>query len=154
MKRHWRLIAFILLNVVVSACVTGAVLYIYDRTSQAACLPAGSTQLTVPGSENVRLEVVSVIGAGVVSSEVVVIQNAGQEAVFLTGWFLQDGEGNTYTFPQLSLNPGGTVQVHTAEGEDSALELYWGRSQAVWESGEMAILLDPYGSPHAFYRIP
>jgi len=155
MNQRWRLVSYILINILVSACVTGVILYIYDRTNQAACSPSTySSSLLTPLSGHVQIEIISVIGAGFVASEIVVIQNTGQESVFLTGWYLQDDEGNAFTFPQLSLNPGATVQVHTGFGEDTAADLFWGHTQPVWRSGEMATIKDTQGEPHALYHIP
>ena len=155
MNQRWRLAIYILINIFVSVCVTGGILYIYDRTDQAACSTTVNAQpLPDPSIENVQLEIVSVTGVGVAASEIVVIQNSGQVPVYLTGWYLQDDEGDVYAFPQLSLNPGATVKVHTVSGEDTAADLYWGRTQASWRSGEVAAIVNPQGEPQAFYRIP
>jgi len=46
------------------------------------------------------------------------------------------------------------VQVHTASGADTVIDLYWGAGQAVWQSGEDARLFDSQGSLRALYRVP
>jgi len=155
-----RVIYYLLLNIFVSAAVTGAILFFYDRSHRADCAvpPAlaplpGSTALTpVPGG--VKVNLVSIIGAGTTGSEMVVLQNTGTEALVLTGWQLKDSRGDSYTFPQLTLYPSGTVQVHTARGQDTAVDLYWGRSSPVWTTGELATLYDASGVARAFYPVP
>ena len=72
----------------------------------------------------------------------------------LTGWYLTDNSGLTYTFPQLGLYPGGKVQVHTAPGSDTPTDLYWGYSSPIWTSGELAILYDTHAVARSFYRVP
>jgi len=155
-----RLLAYLLLNALVSALVTGTILFFYDRAYRADCGQAALIP-TLPISPNatplvdqVRMDIVSVIGAGTESGEIVVIKNSGQQAVILTGWQLQDSNGNVYVFPQLTLYPAASLQVHTAAGEDGATDLYWDRGAAVWQSGEIAMLYDSQGILRALYRIP
>ncbi|MEZ0395348.1 MAG: lamin tail domain-containing protein [Anaerolineales bacterium] len=155
-----RLFPYLLLNVLVSAVVTGSILYFYDRAYRADCgrapliptlpLPANATPL----ADQVHVDIVSIIGAGSPVSEIVVIQNNGQEAVVLTGWRLQDSDGAVYLFPQLTLHPGASVQVHTASGTDTAIDLYWGGSTSLWQAGEIASLYDSQGILRALYRVP
>jgi hypothetical protein len=153
-----RLIYYVLLNIFVSACVTGAILYFYDRTSRFACgtvtTPQGAAVASPAAGSEIKVNIVSVIGAGTATNEIVVVQNNGAEPLILTGWYLKDSHGNTYTFPQLTLYPQGVVQVHTASGDDSALDLYWGRTAPVWQSGEQVRLYDAQGVARSFYRVP
>ena len=156
-----RLFYYILLNIFVSAAVTGTILFFYDRSHRINSGPIpvlatlqASTSATPAVSDGIKVNIVSVIGAGTAASEIVVIQNNGVSPLVLTGWLLKDSQGNAYAFPQLSLNPGGTIQVHTASGEDTPVDLYWNRSNPVWASGELATLYDDRGSTRAFYRIP
>lgn len=151
-----RLFYYILLNIFVSAAVTGIILFFYDRSHRADFSP-GAFIPTLSGSTispDVKVNIVSVIGAGMAASEIVVIQNVGTGPLVLTGWRLKDRQGNSYTFPQLTLYPDGTVQVHTAAGEDTAVDLYWGRKDPAWSPGELVGLYDMGGVARAFYRIP
>jgi len=155
-----RVIYYLLLNIFVSATVTGAILFFYDRSHSADCgvslaapTSSGSTTLAAV-SGGVKVNIASIIGAGTASSEVVVLQNIGTSPLVLTGWQLKDSRGDTYTFPQLTLYPSGTVQVHTAAGHDTAVDLYWGRSSPVWTTGELATLYDVNGTARAFYPVP
>jgi hypothetical protein len=152
MDSRRRLINYILLNVIVSALVSGTILFFYDRLSRQNC--ATTLPPTTPAADGIRAEILSLAGAGTAESEVVTIQNDGSEPLFLTGWYLRDAQGLTYTFPQVTLHPGATLKIHTGSGRDTAADLYWGRSNPVWTSGELAALYDIQNVARAFYRVP
>jgi hypothetical protein len=157
-----KLAYYLLLNVFVSACVTSGILYWYDRNYRAASLPP----LTSPGLpsdatatpradvQSGAIQIASVVGAGTVSAESVVIRYNGSGELDLTGWQLKDADGNTYVFPPFKLVRNGAVQVHTAGGTDTAIDLYWGLRDAVWGSGETALLVDPQGQLQDSYPVP
>ncbi len=161
-----RLFLYLLLNVFISACVTGSILYWYDRNYRAALSPVGPVvpvaEAVDPGlpvsefspDEHIPVEIVSVVGAGTLGAEVIVIRYGGEGDLGLAGWQLKDSQNNTYTFPQLVLYTNGAVQVHTATGTDTVVDLYWGQREAVWESGETANLYDPQGNLRAIYQVP
>lgn len=102
----------------------------------------------------VEVSIALVIGSGVVEDERVIIQLDQGGELLLVGWRLEDGDGNIYNFPQLTLYPGGAVSVYTRAGADSVVELYWGLNSAVWESGETAVLRDPDGKIHSTFTLP
>jgi hypothetical protein len=141
-----RLILFLFLNILVSALVTGSVLFLYDRFGRPECV-SGIGEASGVGITNV-----SSIGDG--DTEIITLANTGDAAVVLTGWVLQDGQGTAYTFPQLTIFPGGSIKLHTGDGDDSATDLFWGLSASTWESSELAVLYDTQGLARAFYRIP
>jgi hypothetical protein len=148
-----RLTLYLVLNALVSMLVTGIILVIYDRVSQKAdCGTSEIVPTLVAGS--VKADIVSVNGAGLLESESVMLQNNGTQPLVLTGWTLRNSRGSSYTFPQLTVYPGGTVQVLTRSGVDSAAELFWQRSAPAWESGELAALYDTRNIARAFYRVP
>lgn len=161
-----KLFLYLLVNVVVSACVTSAILYWYDRNYRATLSPVVIPAAAVDGGAvaappktatpqgDIPLEIVSVVGAGTLSAESVVIRYNGDGQVDLTGWQLKDQQGNTFTFPQLTLYTNGAVQVHTTNGIDTVIDLYWDISDPVWDSGENASLYDSQGNLRAVYRIP
>ncbi len=93
-------------------------------------------------------------GPGALASETVILQNNGSDALILTGWTLKDGQGSTYTFPEITLYPGGMVQVHSGPGTNTAADLFWGLTAPVWKSGELVALYDTQNIARAFYRIP
>ncbi len=159
-----RLLLYLLLNVFVSACVTSAILYWYDRNYREVTLPqwsiptasssaaAGAPVATV---QKGLVQIVSVIGAGTLDAEAVVVKYNGEGELDLTGWHLKDAKGaNTYTFPPFKLFKGGAVQVHTQNGTNTAIDLYWGQRQAVWQSGEAVLLTDPSGQAQDSYPVP
>src|SRR5512143_128026 len=84
-----RLLLYLLLNVFVSACVTGAILFWYDRNYRATALssvqPASvsnnqsALQPTFNPQIDIPVEIVSIVGAGTLNAEWVVVRNAGTE---------------------------------------------------------------------------
>ena len=158
MDARRRLVYYLLINIFVSALVPGTIIFFYDRAHRADCITnlPDSAAIT-PGSGDVNVSIVGVIGVGAVADERIVIQNNGGEKLVLPGWYLKDNQGITYTFPQfpqLTLYPGAKVQVYTKSGIDALPNLYWGRTSPVWTSGELAALYDPQNIARAFYRVP
>lgn len=161
-----RLFFYLLLNIFVSACVTGAILFWYDRNYRASLAPvavsvapsrsgtAAAPAETISPQTDIPVEIVSVVGAGTLTVESAVIRYNGDGQLNLAGWQLKDEDGNTFTFPQLTLYTNGAVQVHTATGTDTVIDLYWGLAQSVWGSGENANLYDAQGNLRAVYRVP
>jgi len=160
-----RLFQYLLLNIFVSACVTGAILFWYDRTYRASLAPISQVAVPVQGEstapvatfqpdEQVPVEIVSVVGAGNLGAEVVVVRYNGEGELGLANWQLKDDNGNTFTFPQLTLYTNGAVQVHTVSGTDTVVDLYMGLRDPIWESGESAKLYDPQDNLRAIYRVP
>lgn len=154
-------ILYLLLNVLVSAVVVTGILFLYDR-NRGAFLPAPSTAVCATVEPAVAetpapagtVQIVSVVGAGSPAEEVVVLRYSGQAPVTLTGWRLGNAGGNTYTFPTLQLFSGGTIQVHTGNGENTPIDLYWGQNRAMWQSGETLVLYSTDNSPQASYTVP
>jgi hypothetical protein len=193
MKQGRRLLFYIVLNIIVSACTTLAILWIWNRprmpdvsllpaavpTAPATSAPAAATpQPTAPaaaasvaapsatvsqapvaatgspaeGAKQIIID--NVFGVGNLKDEYVLLKRSGDGELVLTNWRLDDGNGNTYTFPAITLFKNGAVQVHTAAGVDSVVDLYWGRSQSVWQVGKIVTLYDDKGQVRASYRIP
>jgi hypothetical protein len=161
-----RLFLYLLLNVFISACVTGAILFWYDRNyrsvSQSAVQPAPPPAVnqgappvaTLNPQIDIPVEIVSVIGAGTLNAEWVVVSYKGDDQLDMASWELRDDDGNTFVFPQLVLHKNGAVQVHTFSGTNTVIDLYWSLSDSVWESGEEAQLFDPSGNMRAVYKVP
>jgi hypothetical protein len=148
-----RLVLFLLLNALVSVLVSGAAWYFYDRSHpKTDC----STNVTIPtiAPGSIHVDVVSVTGAGVIASESITLQNNDAESIQLTGWTIKNNLGSAYTFPVLTLYPGGIVRLHSGPGTDTASDLYWGLAATVWKSGELVALSDTQNIMRAFYRVP
>lgn len=160
-----RLLFYLLLNVMISVCVTSAILFWYDRNyrsvSMSAVQPAAQTlnqvsapQPTLNPQTKIPVDIVSVIGAGTLNAEWVVVQYSGEDQINLANWQLRDENRHVFVFPQLVLHPNGAVQIHTVSGTNTVIDLYWGESQAIWQSGEMAQLFDPSGNKRGEYKVP
>jgi LysM repeat protein len=119
--------------------------------------PAQSPTPTVtlaPTAANANVAIVQIINGGDVTSEGVEIRNNGG-VVDLAGWTLTDAQGNTFTFPQQRVFTGGSVTVYTRGGQaNTAVNVFWGRDQAVWEAGDVATLRDEDGAVQSTFRVP
>lgn len=158
-----KLFYYLLLNIFVSAAVTGGILFWYDRNYRAS-LPAVPQSAPAVGAaeslaalnpqDDIPVKISSVVGAGSLQSEIVVVKFEGEGQLDLASWQIKDEDGNIFKFPKLILYPNGAVQIHTAAGADTVIDLYWGIGEAVWSSGENARLFDAQGNLRAVYRVP
>ena len=81
------------------------------------------------------------------NDEYVTFENRGDESLDLSGWTVTDEAGKTYTFGNVTLGPGERVTLHTGSGEDTASDVYWGQSSAVWNNdGDTVTVRDAGGS--------
>jgi len=158
------LVYYLLLNVFVSATVTVGILFWYDRNYRAVTQPSVLQAASASGDvdpvstlnpqTDIAVKITSIVGAGTLNSEIVVVKFEGEGELDLASWQLKDEDGNIFKFPQLTLYPNGAVQVHTVTGTDTVIDLYWGLGDAVWSSGENARLFDAQGNLRAVYRVP
>jgi len=87
-----------------------------------------------------------------VEAEYVRIANTGGSAQSMTGWTLRDLANHTYTFPNFTLGAGASVKVWVKSGSDTATDLYWNSSSAIWNNtGDTAYLRDAAGQPVSEY---
>ncbi|MEZ4860863.1 MAG: lamin tail domain-containing protein [Caldilineaceae bacterium] len=100
------------------------------------------------------LDIRTVEAAGDLTAEAVQIVNDSDLVVNLKGWKLEQVNGPTYTFGELSLFPGGNIWVHSTSGTDTSIALYWQQSEALWQSGKVAHLLNVQGEQIAEYTVP
>ncbi len=99
----------------------------------------------------------NVVGAGDINTERVLLKFTGEGELSMVGWQLEDQDGNRFEFPQspaLTLFTDGAVYIFTKPGTNSVIELFWGKDQSVWQSGEVVTLLDAEGKVRANYTIP
>jgi hypothetical protein len=174
------LLLYLLLNIIVSAATTLTVLVIWDRvrTSQlpppvangptaeisATEAPTANPQAQAEATATQALpasgpliQIKEIIGAGDPQQEYVLLQRVGDGDLKLSGWQLRSEHGNAYTFPsspELILYKGGAVQVYSRVGTDSPTEVFWNRTQAAWQSGEVATLVDAQGRVQATFQVP
>jgi hypothetical protein len=176
-----RLLYFVLLNVVVSALTTFIVVSLLMRNNPSlADLPSpaveqsnddgqqtDSSDQDSNSGENLddrsgeslpvavgQLEINTIIGAGDLQSERVLVRHIGDQEVSLVGWQLQDEDGNVFYFPALTMFSGGAVTVYSQVGTNTVVEMYWGMEEPVWSVGETASLVDPNGDVQAVFEIP
>jgi LysM repeat protein len=124
--------------------------------TQSQPLGAGEV-LRIPMRPSGSVSIDSIIGAGDLTSERVLIKHTGGGALSLVGWRLEDDRGNAFIFPrapELILYPTGAVNIHTQEGVNTVVDLYWGLDAPVWASGSTVILRDAQGNIHAKYVVP
>lgn len=114
----------------------------------------GPSSTPLPPGFDPRVEIVTVVGAGNLDDERVMIRLNGENTLSMKDWRLEDGDGNVFIFPDLTLFKGGAVTIFSKTGVDTVVELYWGATESVWEVGETIALLDPQGEVRATYRVP
>jgi LysM repeat protein len=95
----------------------------------------------------------SVVSPGNLFLEAVRIVNPGPTAV-LTGWRLRSSSGAEYVFGEFSLVAQGAVLIHTTEGIDTSIDLYWNLEEILWQSGDEVLLLDALGNLRSTFVIP
>lgn len=79
--------------------------------------------------------------------EYVCLVNSGEKPVDMTGWYIRDESGYTYTFPAFQLKPGARVRIRTGCGSDTPTDLHWCiEGRAVWDNrGDTVYLYDAEG---------
>ncbi len=115
--------------------------------------PSPTPSATLTGREP-GVTISSIIGAGDLNLERVVLTRTGDGELDLAGWRLEDSAGHVFTFPQLTLYKDGAVNIYTQAGQNTVVDLYWGLAEAVWQGGETATLYDAQGSQRATYKAP
>ena len=87
------------------------------------------------------------------NGEFAIIENVGDSTVSMGGWGLRDeSTRHRYTFPDVEVDPGESVQIRTGCGNDDfgsdPIELFWCDPEPpVWNNGgDLALLLDPNGA--------
>jgi len=84
--------------------------------------------------------------------EFVALVNPGP-SLDVTGWTLSDAHGHRFTFPSFILFQGGGVNIHTRQGTDTPVRLYWDLTTPVWSAGETLTLRDADGTVHATFTV-
>lgn len=109
-------------------------------TAEPTLLP---TATEAPAGE-IIVEITRVLSAGDITREAIEIVNRGAP-IDLQGWRLTRGRNTFYEFPSFRLFSEGAVTIYTGVGQNSPIELYWGRAEAVWEIGDTVQLQDASG---------
>ena len=121
-------------------------------------LPAELSEPTAeptPVIRGAKVEIAIIRNPGILESEALRIVNNSDAVVSMEGWTLEDANGNVLTFPNIQLlRKGIFVEVYSRTGHTTAYEIYWNRNEAVWQSGETAVIRDMFGQIQATYRVP
>lgn len=128
----------------------GTVLYVPKLEQEGTPTPESAASTEEPEG---TVSISTVVGAGDLESEYVQLRGSGG-SIIMTDWVLLDDDGNVYAFPQITLFPNGSVNVHTRAGLDNVVDLYWNKDDAVWDQGDIVTLLDPEGNILATYQVP
>ena len=108
-----------------------------------------------PVIRGAKVEISIIRNPGSLSGEALRIVNNADEVVSLDGWTLEDANGNILKFPNIQLlRKGIFVEVYSRSGHDTPYEIFWSRDEAVWQSGETAVIRDMFGQIQATYRVP
>lgn len=160
-----KIFPYLLLNFAVSAVAMLLVLLIWNWTHPAP-IPVNlvvATPTVIVQVQNIpqaistdekTMEIKFVVGVGDVNNEQVQLLSISSLPIDLQGWKLVDGNSNEYVFPLMTVFPGGEVFVHSKNGVNSSIDLYWGSADAIWSSGEKVSLYDASGNLRASYKIP
>ena len=124
-----------------------------NQTTQKTVISTTPTP-SLPAIDQPVIEIQAVIVPGDLDAERVRIRSISSTAFVITGWTLENGKGQEYTFPSLTLYPGGAIDLYSKNGANTANEIYWGLSQPAWQSGAKVTISDYAGNMRTEYTIP
>ncbi len=111
------------------------------------------TPVLAPTAITAQVEIVEVISVGDITAEGIRIINNGA-VVDITGWTLTDAQGNEFVMPEQRLFTNGSITIFTRAGDNTPIQLFWGRSTPVWgEPDDVATLTDADGNVQSSVRI-
>lgn len=81
------------------------------------------------------------------ADEYVVLENASESPVDLSGWTVENEAGRSYRFSDgTALDPGDRITLYSGEGTDTDTDRYWGTEEPVWRTrGETVVVTTPTG---------
>ncbi len=116
---------------------------------------ATSTLEPTPVIRGASVEISIIRTPGVLATEALRIVSNSDDVISLEGWTLEDANGNVLKFPNIQLlRKGIFVEVYSRSGHSTPYEIYWDCEDAVWQSGETAVIRDVFGQIQATYRVP
>jgi LysM repeat protein len=119
---------------------------------EAKASPAAPSTPITPKA--IALTISKVEKAGDPEGETLILHNEGA-IVDLNGWSLNRGDEQIYVFSRyFYLWGNGSVNIHTAFGENSNTDLYLDRKEAAWPSGSIVILKDGSRKTISTYQVP
>jgi LysM repeat protein len=112
------------------------------------------TATPTPIIQEAQAVIDTVIGAGVLENERVRLRRTGDGELSLAGWRLEDGMGNKYIFPQLTLYKDGAINLNTRTGQNTVVDLFWGLTSPIWKSDKTVLLYDSQNVLRSTYTVP
>lgn len=85
------------------------------------------------------------------TGEYVCFRSYDERPTVMTGWLVKDRTGLRYTFPTFALDPGATVRLHSGDGQNTATDLYTGKSRIWNDGGDTVYLYDASGNEVTTY---
>lgn len=90
------------------------------------------TQFNAPGNEYENL-----------NKEWIQVTNLHNKTINLKNWKLKDEANNTYTFPNITIQPNQKIRIHTGKGTNNKTDLYWNSTKPIWNNnGDTATLIN------------
>jgi LysM repeat protein len=124
------------------------------RPSSTATPRPSSTATPTQLGQEPNMVIEKVVGVGVLETERVELVRTGVGELSLAGWRLEDGKGNRFIFPDLTLYTGSAINLNTRAGQDTVVDLYWGLTSPMWRTGKTVYLYDAQNELRATYTIP
>ncbi len=112
-----------------------------------------ATITLAPTATNAQIEIVSADGIGDITAEGIRLRNTGN-TINVTGWTLEDAEGNVFAFPEQLLFSNAEVTIYTRSGTNTPVALFWGLDEPIWGEGDVLTLIDSTAQVQATIRIP
>lgn len=114
---------------------------------------ATRTPVLAPTAISAQVEIVEVISPGDITAEGIRIINNGA-VVDITGWAITDAQGNEFVLPEQRLFTNGSITIFSRAGDNTPIQLFWGRSTPVWgDVDDVATLTDADGNVQSSVRI-
>lgn len=118
-----------------------------------ATASGGETPAAAPAPTGDGL-VLRVEQPGNLVQEQVQVINDSDAAINLQGWTISQDGGPIYTFGNVPIFPGGSVRLHSGNGQANTLNLYWALNEPAWSSGAVVRLRNPEGTVMASVTTP
>lgn len=113
-----------------------------NRYSPKALAEETSTESKTKTEHRPKVRIVYIKFSG--SDEYVVIKNEGNTPVSLSGWRLFSRGGQQYFFPDITLQPGQVIEIHS--GPQASGQYVWTKGYVWNNNGDEAILYDAQGN--------
>jgi hypothetical protein len=104
----------------------------------------------IPGSDGVFIADVHPDAAGDdrtnLNDEYITLENGAAIPIDLAGWQVQDSDGFVVTLPEMCIEPGASIVLHTGSGTANGTDLFFGSAVPVLNNdGDSVTLSDPAG---------